>query len=59
MSISPVKNGKLLVVGVHQQIGQHLRLIGGVIGQNVRGQRPLDLSASGIPIHLSSTVALP
>ena len=27
---------KLLVVGVHEQIGQELRIVGGVVGQKVR-----------------------
>ena len=30
-----IDHGELLLVGVHEQIGQNLRLIGGVVGQDV------------------------
>ena len=33
-----IDHGELLVVGVHEQVGQHLRIVGGVVGQQVRRQ---------------------
>src|SRR5215472_12410344 len=34
-----VDERKLLGVGVHQQIGQQLRVVGGIVGQKIRGQQ--------------------
>ncbi len=45
-----INHGELLLVGVHQQIGQHLWLVGGVVREKLRSQSSLR-RAIGTPIH--------